>query len=234
VRVDGEDDVDGVEDAGEVAEDGEQHADPELQLFPNRKKKNQGLQRELSKESELEEGGRAGGTDGAAAVTDADAERREEDGAQELQAPAAARAQAHLLLVRPRDGCQLLLSCLRLRSSRTLLAPGIRGFPVAERGRGPGISMQQRAPVSLFSSSGRNFTTARDSEARSACNLNLHLGSTGGSQCQPMEVSRLRSALGLKISFALHVGDLSNNKVDRVTQGMCLFYLFYLLLLKKK
>uniref|UniRef100_A0A0A9G3E1 Uncharacterized protein n=1 Tax=Arundo donax TaxID=35708 RepID=A0A0A9G3E1_ARUDO len=42
---------------------------------------------------------------GAAAVAEADAEGREEDGAQELQAPAAARAQPHLvLLLRPRAG----------------------------------------------------------------------------------------------------------------------------------
>jgi hypothetical protein len=69
-------------------------------------------------------------------VAEADAERREEDGAQELQAPAAARTHAHLLLLQPRDECRLLLSCLRLRSSRLRAAPGIRGFSVAACGRG--------------------------------------------------------------------------------------------------
>jgi hypothetical protein len=41
--------------------------------------------RTKKEEGGLEEGGRAGGTDGAAAVAEADAEGREEDGAQELQ-----------------------------------------------------------------------------------------------------------------------------------------------------
>ena len=41
-------------------------------------------------------GKEGGGTHGAAAMAEADAEGREQDGAQELQAPAAARAQAHL------------------------------------------------------------------------------------------------------------------------------------------
>jgi hypothetical protein len=47
------------------------------------------------------EGRGGGGTDGAAAVAEADAEGREQDGAQELQAPATAPHLVPLFLLRP-------------------------------------------------------------------------------------------------------------------------------------
>jgi hypothetical protein len=78
------------------------------------------------------EGG--GGTDGAAAMAEADAEGREQDGAQELQAPAAARAQAHLgsdirilarcsarLLCEFGEGEWLAISSLRAEGTRIFL-----------------------------------------------------------------------------------------------------------------
>jgi hypothetical protein len=71
---------------------------------------------------------------GAAAMAEADAEGREQDGAQELQAPAAARAQAHLgsdirilarcsarLLCEFGEGEWLAISSLRAEGTRIFL-----------------------------------------------------------------------------------------------------------------
>lgn len=63
-------------------------------------------QRALRAEQSKQERGGWSGTHGAAAVAEADAEGREEDRAQELQAPAAARAQAHLLPPPAADGAR--------------------------------------------------------------------------------------------------------------------------------